>query len=109
MIIEKMNLTVPPTKRQQMGSALASLVGPTQVQQGCLSCELYQDWSNEGPLRIESRWANQEDLVRHLQTDTYKRLLLLMELAPSPPVLEFYTVVEIRGLDLVESARDASA
>jgi quinol monooxygenase YgiN len=108
MIIGTMSITVAHTKRQQIGSALASLVGPTQVQQGCLSCELYQGWSNEELLRIESRWANQVDLIRHLQSDTYKSLLLLMELASAPPVLEFKTIVEIRGLDLVKSARDAT-
>ena len=54
---------------------------------------------------IEARWENEEGLIQHLQSDTYKKLLLLMELSASPPSLEFLTVVESRGLDLVESAR----
>jgi len=52
-----------------------------------------------------ARWETHKDLVRHLQSDVYKKLLLLMELGTTPPVLEFFNVLEIRGLDLVEAAR----
>jgi hypothetical protein len=51
---------------------------------------------------MEARWDSQADLIRHLQSDIYKRLLLLIELSPAPPAFEFFTVVEVRGLDLVE-------
>jgi len=52
-----------------------------------------------------ARWETQKDLIRHLQSDIYKRLLLLVELSAAPPVVEFFDVLEIRGLDLVEAAR----
>jgi hypothetical protein len=54
-------------------------------------------------------WETTGDLIHHLQTETYKQLLLLMELSPRAPIVEFYTVEEMRGLDLVESARDGSS
>lgn len=56
-------------------------------------------------LQIEARWDNQESLTAHFQSEIYKKLLLLVELSAAPPVLEFLTVVESRGLDLVETAR----
>jgi hypothetical protein len=59
-------------------------------------------------LQIESRWDSEENLIRHLQSGTYKKLLLLMELSAVPPSLEFFTVLEFRGLDLVETARAPS-
>ena len=34
MIIEQMSVSAPPGKRKQLGSALSSLIGPTQVQPG---------------------------------------------------------------------------
>ena len=108
MIIEQMSIEMPHGKRQELGSALSSLVGPTLVQPGCLSCRLFQGWPNLEGLRMETRWASHEDLVFHLQSELYKRLLLLMELSPRPPVLEFYSVLEIRGLDLVEDSRNPS-
>ena len=105
MIIEISGISVAPGKLQELGKALASLVGPIQVQPGCLSCRLFQGWSNPEALQMEARWDTQEDLIRHLRSDVYKRLLLLMELSSAPPVLEFVTVTEFRGLDLVQEAR----
>jgi quinol monooxygenase YgiN len=106
MIIEQMTMTVASGKKQELGSALASMVGPTEVQPGCLCCRLFRSWPGHDVFRIESHWANKEDLVRYLQSSNYKKLLLLMELSTAPPELEFYTVLEVRGLDLVEAARE---
>ena len=50
---------------------------------------------------MEVDWESKEDLIRHLQSDSYKRILLFLELSPKPPVLEFYTVQEASGLELV--------
>ena len=105
MIIEQMSIVVPQGKTRQLGSALASFVGPTQVQPGCLSCNVSQSWTNPDELRFESRWSNESDLIRHLKSDSYKQLLLLMELSSAPPQIEFFDVVKAQGLDLVESAR----
>lgn len=108
MIIELIGISVPPRKKQEVGKALASYIGPIQVQPGCVSCQLTQSWPVQNGFQVEARWDCQENLVGHLRSDIYKRLLLLMELGDGPPVLEFFTVVEIRGLDLVESARTAA-
>ncbi len=107
MIIERMSMSVSARQRQQMGRALASLAGPTHVQPGCLSCRLFRDWQHADKLLMEANWATAEDLVRHLRSRAYKQLLLLMELSSTPPVLQFYTVQEVRGLDLVQEVRDS--
>ena len=109
MIIEQLSIFAPKGKRQEVGSALASLLGPTQVQRGCLKCQLLQSWQNADEFVVEANWATVEDLICHLQTDAYKRLLLLMELSPVPPVVQFSTVQEVSGLDLVQKARNQPA
>ncbi len=105
MIIEHMSISAPEGQAQQLCSALASLTGPTEVQKGCLGCRLLRSWQDPNEIVIETKWTSADELILHLQSDTYKRLLLLMELSPTPPVLQFYTVEEVRGLDLVEMAR----
>lgn len=105
MIIEQMSIAVPSGQRQHMASALGSFVGPTQVQPGCLSCQLYQSWSDPDELRFESRWLEESDLIRYLKSSSYKQVLLLMELSSTPPRVEFFVVVEAHGLELVEAAR----
>ena len=108
MVIELVNISVSHKRRQELGKALSTLVGPIQVQSGCLNCRLFESLPMQDGLHIEARWESQEDLIRHLQSEIYKRFLLMMELSATPPVLEFLTVLEVRGLDLVESARASS-
>ena len=108
MIIEQVSIAAQNERRHELGSALATLVGPTNAEHGCLGCRLFQTWDRPSEFRIEARWVNVDSLIRHLQTDTYKRLLLLMELGSVPPVLEFFTVEGVRGLDLVEAVRGDS-
>ena len=105
MIIELLSISAPYGRKQEFGKALGSLVGPIEVQAGCLRCQLFEEWPGKDELQMEARWGSKEDLIGHLQSDFYKRLLLLMELGTTPPVLEFFAVLEIRGLDLVEAAR----
>ena len=105
MIIELVGIVAPPEKREELGRALSYLIGPTQVEPGCLSCLLYQDWLDANVIYIESRWETLNDLTRHICSDAYKRLLLLMELGAEPPAIEFFTVTEVRGLKFIETVR----
>lgn len=108
MIIEQMSISAPPGGEHQLCSALASVTGPMEVQPGCLYCRITQGWPEPNEIFIHAKWATTEDLIHHLQSETYKRLLLLMELSPKPPVVQFYMVEEVRGLDLVKEARNSA-
>jgi quinol monooxygenase YgiN len=108
MIIEQMRMMAPHGKRKELGSALSTLVGPTQVQPGCVSCRLFQNWHELDELLIEANWETSEDLIRHLQSDAYKQLLQMMEASYVPPTLRFWTVQEVNGIELVEAARTPS-
>jgi len=105
MIIELLRIAVPRGKREEFANTLASMVAPIEGQPGCLSCRVFEAWPQRDGLLIEARWESQEYLVCYLRSQTYKRLLLLSELGVAPPSVEFFTVVEFRGLDLVEDSR----
>jgi quinol monooxygenase YgiN len=105
MIIELVGIIASPRNRAELGRALSSLLGPTQAEPGCISCLLYQDWSDANVLYLESRWNTLSDLIQHIRSDRYKRLLLLMELGVETPTIEVLTVTDVRGLDFIEAAR----
>lgn len=107
MIIELMSISISNAQEDQLGDALESLVGPIQVQPGCLECRVLKSLPTEKRMYVLARWETQRDLIRHLQSDSYKRFLLLMELSAAPPLVEFFDVLEIHGLDLVEAVRNA--
>jgi quinol monooxygenase YgiN len=107
MIIELLGFVSPPDKRKDLFKVLLSSLGPTRVQPGCVECRLYQDCSDTNTHYLESRWETSDDLVRHIRSDAYKRLLLLMELGAEPPSIEFFTVSEIKGLNFIEAVRQS--
>jgi quinol monooxygenase YgiN len=109
MIIEWVGIVASPENRADLGRAIYSLLGPTQVEPGCICCLIYQGWSDPNVLYLESRWETLEDLILHVRSETYKKLLRLMELAIEPPTIEFLTVTEVRGLDFIESVRHGRA
>jgi quinol monooxygenase YgiN len=108
MVIAIVDIKASLEKREELRRALSSLSGPTEAEAGCTSYQLYQEIPDTCVLRVISRWKAKSDLLRHIQSDTYKRLLLLMELGVEPPTIEFYTVSELRGLDLIKAARERS-
>jgi len=105
MIIEQVYILPTQEQREKIASALASVVDQTQEQPGCMSCRVLQNWQDLGEFLIEVKWNSMDGLINHLRSETYTRLLLLIELSASPPTLHFYTVQEVRGLDLVQRAR----
>ena len=107
MIIESVRIVVKPAKREQLRRALAAWAGPTSVESGCVDCRILQEGGDRDALCYQAQWKSREELLQHLRSEHYKRLLMLMDLGSEPPVIEFHTVAETRGLDLIEFARKA--
>ncbi len=105
MEIQRMQITAPPTEAQSLCRAIASLTSPREVLPGCLSSRILQSWQDRDELFVEIDWESKADLIRFVQSADYKRLLLLMELSPKAPVIQFFSVIDFHGLDLVEMAR----
>lgn len=105
MVIAIAEIKSSAKTREELQRGLCSLVGQTESEAGCVGCQLWQAVSKASRFRFESRWNTQNDLLRHIQSDTYRRLLLFMELGMESPGIVFYTVSELRGFDLIIAAR----
>jgi quinol monooxygenase YgiN len=106
MIIERIAILVAPEKREDLRRAFSSLLGPTGVEPGCISCYLYQEAGNLNRLCLETRWKTDQELIKHLRSEQYRNFLILLELGTEPPLIEFHQVVETKGLELVRSVRE---
>lgn len=106
LIIESLRIVVRGEKREEMRRALAAWIGPTQVEPGCMNCRILHEEHELHSFYYEARWKTPDDLMRHLRSEHYKRLLVLMDLGEEPPVVEFHTVTETKGLDLIQQARN---
>lgn len=105
MIIEKLILVARRENRRELQAALSYLLGPTSVEAGCVRCQLFQDVNNTDILHFECVWKTETDLLRHLRSEIYKQLLIVLELSAEPPSAQFHTVSETHGLEFVHTAR----
>ena len=108
MIIESVRIVVRPAMYEELRRALIAWVGPTEVEPGCIKCQILQEANDPQVFSYGAHWRSEHDLLRHVRSEHYKRLLALMDLGDRPPLVEFHTVGETRGLDLIERARTMS-
>jgi hypothetical protein len=81
------------------------MLGPTRVEPGCLFCRLYEDVETAGTLTLVEEWSSLLDFERRLRSEAYRQLLLLMELSPEAPVIQFHSVHSTAGMDAILAAR----
>ncbi len=90
----------PASKKKEVADALRCLMGPTEVQPGCVKCRL----STNDAVEHEEIWNSWELLEDHIRSDRFTRLLELMELSERQPHLVFHGF-ETRGMEYVEEVR----
>lgn len=108
LIIEGVRIVATSAESEQLRRALVAWAGPTSVESGCISCRILQESNDPQAFCYLAYWSTQDDLLRHIRTEHYKRLLVLMDLGTGPPLVEFHTVAETKGLDLIEHVRNVS-
>jgi quinol monooxygenase YgiN len=105
MIHAAVTIIASPGQRQELLQALRSLLSPTRVEPGCERCRLFEDVEELGAFTLVEEWTTPADFERRLRSEEYRRLLLLMELSVTPPVVRFEVVSCTRGLEAVHDAR----
>ena len=100
-------MTIPVIKLNEAIEILSSIAQRTRFEAGCVSCYVYQDVDSENALMIEEIWKDEKDLVRHLRSDEYQKILLVAEMASAPPEIRSYNILRTTGVETVEEARSA--
>jgi quinol monooxygenase YgiN len=105
MIHASVTITAAPVRRQEVLGVLRSLTSPVRVEPGCLDCRLYEDVTTQGVFTLVEDWASRKDFEQHLRTEAYKMLLMVMELSAVEPVVRFYEVSRLIGMEAIHDAR----
>jgi quinol monooxygenase YgiN len=107
MIKAMIGMEFAPDKVEDALQILHSITERTMAEAGCVSCSVYQDTGMENQVVFAQEWRCEEDLQRHLCSDEYKKVLLVMEMAITPPEVRFDTITSTRGVEIIEKARAA--
>ena len=105
MVIMTLRLTVPPEKTVEAIEIIKSMAGPISAEPDCKHVCLYSDINNDDALMLVEEWESQEVIDQHIQSDEFRKLLELMELAGHAPEINFNTVSDSAGFEFIERLR----
>lgn len=84
---------------------IRSIIGPTEALPECMSCRIYSAADNSDSLILLEEWKSMDGLLGHIQSKEFNKVLAVMELASEPPKVEFLTISNKAGMELIEEAR----
>ncbi len=110
MISATLRISVATTrKKSEVVRLLRSLLGPTQVETGCISCRLYQEIDDPKSVTWVEQWTTADALNRHLKSPRYRKILAALDMSDAKPDIRFDTVIETQGMRLIADARGAES
>jgi quinol monooxygenase YgiN len=105
MIVLRIRLVVPHRNRAAVLNVIWPMLGPTSVETGCAGCHISADDDDENVLTFSEEWDGQENLDRHVRSNSFRDLLSVLDMAAGPPEVRIHTVTETRGLEVIRAAR----
>jgi quinol monooxygenase YgiN len=108
MVLATIRAMFSPKRFEEAMAAVRPITEQSKVQLGCLSSRIYRDGEDANTLVLQQLWANKESLGRHLRSDEYGRLLLILEMASEQPEFRFDTILHTKGIEIINKARDLS-
>jgi quinol monooxygenase YgiN len=98
-------MLIPTGKRKEARRILAAMIGRIRLEEGCLSCRLYQEAMGTKSLMFEEIWANEKRLKKHLRSEEFRNVLLVVEMASRPPEIRFDRIAQSTGIETIEDVR----
>ncbi len=105
MITSTMRITASENPNGEIVRVLRSLIEPTRVETGCISCDIYKDLHDPSIIIWVGESNTQDDLERHLRSPQYKKILAAFDMSNAQPDMRFNTVVETKGMQVIADAR----
>jgi quinol monooxygenase YgiN len=105
MVLATIKMLMSQQMRGEALKILRLIVEQRQVQPGCFSSCLYEDLNEENVIIFEEMWQDEETLKRHLRSEEYRNLLLVLEMALKQPEIRFHAIAGSTGIETIEKAR----
>ena len=105
MILATLRMEIPVQKRDEALKILKSMVARNQVQPDCVFCRICEDVLEYNVLQFEEMWRSEEEFERHLRSDQYHKVLLVLEMALKQPEIRFDIISSSTGIETIEKAR----
>ncbi len=108
MVLATIRMTIPSKKFGEALRILRSVAEVSKVRTGCLTSRVYRNGQEDNVLLFEQLWSNEADLERHLRSDEYHKVLVVLEMAIKQPEIRFDTILSSAGIETIEKARGST-
>jgi quinol monooxygenase YgiN len=98
-------LTATAGRSQELIQSLRSVMRGLQSQASCQAAHASSDVDDQNVFWYCEEWAGIDDFERHLRSESFARLLSVIETAASAPAIECRVVSETRGLDYMAAVQ----
>jgi quinol monooxygenase YgiN len=105
MVRITIRLLIPLEKQSEALEILGSIIEQTQFELGCISSRIYRGVEDVRAIMLEELWASDEDVQRHLRSEKYRKILLVVEMAEESPEIRFDSIAHSSGVETIEQAR----
>ena len=106
ILLEIVKIAPTPEKREELLDVLRSIRGPTLAMNDCLECGIWEGDEDGGEILFLVYWQSWEAFMQHVRSHLYARMLAALELSREEPVVSFYDVTAIRGMDFINAVRN---
>ena len=98
-------MLLPAGQRKEALIIIRSMIERIKLEEGCISCRLYQDVLEKRALMLEEMWAGETALHKHLRSADFRKVLLVVEMAREPPEIRFDLISSSTGLNTIVEVR----
>ncbi len=106
MVRSTIRMLIPLNKQSEALEILGTVSAQTQFEPSCISTRIYHGVDEVRAIMIEELWTSEEDILHHLRSEAYRRVLLVVEMAEEPPEIWFDTISHSSGVETIEKARN---
>jgi len=104
-IRSSIRMRIPLNKQSEVLEILKSVCEEIRFDPNCAYTRLYRDANEVEIVMLEELWADDQELNRHLQSNSYRRILLAIEMADTPPEIRFDRISGSSGFETIKTAR----
>jgi len=109
MVRATIRILIPPKRRGEVLEILSSFAERSRFEPGCISCRVYRDVEVGPVIMLDELWKSGEALECHLQSEEFRKVLLVVEMSLESPEVRFEEISRSSGMETIERARNAHA
>ena len=106
MVRSTIRMLIPLNLQSEALEILEAVKAQTQFDPSCISTQLYRGVDEVRAVMVEELWKSEEDILHHLQSEAYRRVLLVVEMSEEPPEIRFDMISCSSGVETIEKARN---